>query len=67
LNADQVIHIAASLRGSCITMHAGIGEVGAASDDASTIDDHKLVVHQTTAFAAVFGVINPSNSVRFEG
>ena len=48
-------------------MHAGIGEVGAASDDASTIDDHKLVVHQTTAFAAVFGVINPSNSVRFEG
>ena len=42
-------------------MHAGIGEVSAASNHAFTIDDDKLVVHQATALASVFGVINPSN------
>ena len=42
-------------------MHAGIGEVGAASDHAFTIDDNKLVMHQAAALAAVFCVINPSN------
>ena len=42
-------------------MYAGIGEVGAASDHAFTIDDDKLVMHQAAALAAVFGVINPSN------
>ena len=56
-----MIHIAASLGGSSITMDSGISEVGAASDHAFTIDDDKLVVHQSAALAAVFGVINPSN------
>ena len=43
-------------------MHAGVGEVCATGDHPLTIDDHKLVVHEAAAFAAVFGVINPGNT-----
>ena len=44
-------------------MHAGIGEVGAASDHAFTIDDDKLVMHQATALASVFCVGEGSSAL----
>ena len=40
-----------------ITMEAGTGEVGAAGDHAAIVDHHEFVVHQSTATAAVLGVI----------
>ncbi len=57
VDAQQMVDVAPSAVPARITVESGTGEIGAAGDHAAVIDHHEFVVHQSTAAAAVLGVI----------
>ena len=65
-----MIYVAAAARRSSIAVDSGAGGIGTARDHLCSIDHDEFVVHQATASAAVFRVVdqgNPCNQQQPDG
>ncbi len=57
-DAEEMIDVAAAARGSSVSVDSGAGGIGTARDHLRSIEHHEFVVHQATASAAVFRVVD---------